>query len=81
MNGKCGPIMFVHIILYELNSKYAFRVSKLLTDMILKRKIEIISNDNYEFKDKMKGGSKINEIKSKNVKNSMALSLIDFNPF
>ena len=41
LNGKYGSLLFVHIILYELNSKYAQRVAKMLTDMIFKRKIEI----------------------------------------
>ena len=55
MNGKWAPLMFIHIILYELNSKYMLRISRMLTKMILEREIEI---------DSMEGGS-INPVREK----------------
>ena len=74
MNGKWAPVMFVHIILYELNSKYALKVSKMLTDMIFKRKIEI---------DPMSGGSRDSirktQSKDKNIKDLLARSFVSFN--
>ena len=41
LNGKYGPIVFIHLILNYLNAKYMIEVASLLTDMILNRKITI----------------------------------------
>ena len=68
MNGKWAPVMFVHVILYELNSKYMAKVSKMLTEMIFKRKIEI---------EPMSGGSKGSEkvsLKDKNIKDLLSVA-------
>lgn len=50
LNGKWGPLIFVHLILFYLNSKYMLEVSQMLINMIFQRRIDIRndkeSNDN-----------------------------------
>ena len=52
LNGKWGPLIFVHLILFYLNSKYMLEISQMLTNMIFQRRIDI-RNDNG-----MTGGNK-----------------------
>lgn len=69
LNGKWGSLIFVHIILYELNAKYMIKVAKMLTEMIFNRKIEI---DNYK---SIKGGNIIN---NKNILDILAENYEEF---
>ena len=54
LNGKYAPIVFIHLMLHYLNTKYMFEVATLLTDMILNRKI-VLQTSNMK-------GSSINNI-------------------
>ena len=67
LNGKYGPIFFIHLILHYLNAKYMLKVSQLLTEMIFKKKIEIRS---------ISGGSKEyqNIILSKIIESELSLN-------
>ena len=66
LNGKYGPIVFIHLILHYLNAKYMFEVATILTDMVLNKKINIQTSN-------MKGGSINNDnILLKKIRNERA---------
>lgn len=40
LNGKWGPLIMVHMMLYYLNANYAFEVSEMLTDLIFANRLD-----------------------------------------